>query len=170
MDSLQVHAIQLCWSLALWIGLHETTYLLLGMLGRRTLLCWSIGPLGITTTYLREPSRLFLLMQLLAPAALAALFLRFTLFQAMPPVILHLPRSPLDQLGIIALSLALTSGLRAAMLVRDWRFPIWGEARLLRSVAWGRATGAAIFFTAVGRAFLRERFQVTPREFLQIVL
>lgn len=169
MGSLQAHAIQLCWSLVLWIGLHETTYLLLGMLGRRTLLCWSIGPLGITTTYLREPSRFFLLLQLLAPGALAALFLRFTLFQAMPPAILHLPESALAQLGVIALSLLLTSGIRAARLVYDWRFPIWGEARLLRSVAWSRAVGAAIIFTAVGRAFLRERFQVTPREFLQTV-
>jgi hypothetical protein len=69
----------------------------------------------------------------------------------------------------VSLSLVLTSGIRAALLVRDWRFPIWGEARLLRGVSWGRATGAAIFFTAAGRVFLRERFQVTPREFLQTV-
>jgi hypothetical protein len=165
----QIHVIQLFWSLVLWIGLHEATYLLLGMLARRTLACWSIGPLGIATTYLRDPGRLFLLMQVVAPAVLAALFLRFTLFQATPAPILHLPDGVLAQALMICISLVLTSGIRAAMLLRDWRFPIWGEARLMRGVSWGRATGAFIFFTAVGRTFLREHFHVTPREFLQTI-
>jgi len=165
----QVHVIQLFWSLLLWIGLHEATYLLLGMLARRALACWSIGPLGIATTYLRDPGRLFLLAQLLAPAVLAALFLRFTLFQATPAPIRHLPDGALAQVLAIFISLVLTSGIRAALLARDWRFPLWGEARLMRGVSWGRATGAVIFFTAAGRAFLRERFHVTPREFLQTI-
>jgi hypothetical protein len=165
----QVYTFQVFWTLILWIGLHEGAYVLLGMTRRHTLLCWSIGPLGTGTTYVREPGWGFLLAQLLAPAALAALFLRFMLFQVLPPLILHLPSGVLAQVLIMALSLALTSGIRAALLLRDWRYPIWGEARLLRSIAWGRGTGAAIFFTAFGRAFLRERFQVTPREFLQTV-
>ena len=169
MVGLQVHVLLLFWSLVLWIGLHEVTYLLLGMTRRRTLLCWSIGPLGTATTYVREPGWGFLLTQLLAPAILAALFLRFALFQAMSPPILHLPDGPLPQLLAMLISLVLTSGVRTVLLLRDWRFPIWGEARLLRSIAWHRATGAAIFFTAFGRTFLRERFHVTPREFLQIV-
>ncbi len=169
MGDLQVHALQLFWSLVLWIGLHEAGYLLLGLARRRIMICWSIGPLGIATTYAREPGSAFLLLQLLAPAALAALFLRFALFGTMPPPILGLPAGALAQWLTVLLSLALTSGVRAVMLARDWRYPIWGEARLLRSVAWCRATGAAIFFTAFGRAFLRERFQVTPREFLQTV-
>lgn len=169
MIGLQVHTLQLFWSLALWIALHEAAYLLLGMLRRRTMICWSIGPLGIATTYVREPGRVFLLAQLLVPAALAALFLRFVLFQVMSPPILHLPASALAQGFAIVISLALTSTLRAILLARDWRYPIWGEARLLRSVAWARATGAALCFTTFGRAFVRERFQVTPREFLQTV-
>jgi hypothetical protein len=166
---LQIHALQLCWILALWIGLHEASYLLLGMLRRRILLCWSIGPLGIATTYEREPGWGFLLAQLLAPAILAALFLRAMLFQPMTPPILNLPNGLLVQLGIVLVSLMVTSGLRGVLLARDWRYPIWGEARLLRSLVWSQATGAVIFFTACGRAFLRERFQVTPREFLQTV-
>jgi hypothetical protein len=166
---LQVHALQLCWILLLWIGLHEASYLLLGMLRRRILLCWSVGPLGIATIYEREPGWGFLLAQWLAPAALAALFLRAMLFQTLTPPILNLPNGPLVQLALVLLSFVVTSSIRGAMLLRDWRYPLWGEARLLRSLAWGHATGAAIFFTAYGRAFLRERFQVTPREFLQTV-
>ncbi len=166
---MQVHVLQLFGLLVLWIGLHEGMYLLLGMVQRRILICWSIGPLGIATTYAREPGRIFSLAQLLLPAALAALFLRFAFFQAVPPPIANLPQEALAQLLIVLLSLALTSGVRAIMLVRDWRYPIWGEARLLRSLAWRQATGAAIYFTAFGRAFLRERFHATPREFLQIV-
>lgn len=169
MAGLQVHTLLLFWSLVLWIGLHEATYLLLGMLRRRILICWSIGPLGVATTYEREPGWGFLLAQLLAPAVLAALFLRFTLFQAMSPPILNLPNGVLPQLLTVLASLVLTSSIRAVLLLRDWRYPIWGEARLLRSIAWCRATGAAIVFTAFGRAFVRERFQVTPREFLQTV-
>jgi hypothetical protein len=166
---LQIHALQIFWFLVLWIGLHEATYLLLGMVRRRILICWSIGPFGVATTYAREPGRLFSLAQLLLPAALAALFLRFAFFQAVPPPIANLPQSALAQLLIVLFSLVLTSSVRAIVLVRDWRYPIWGEARLLRSLSWRRATGAAVYFTAFGRAFLRERFQVTPREFLQTV-
>ncbi len=169
MGGLQIHALQLVWSFALWIGLHEAIYLLLGMLRRRILLCWSVGPLGIATTYEREPGWRFLLAQLLAPAVLAALFLRAMLFQPVTPPILNLPNGVLAQLAVVLLSLVITSGFRAALLVRDWRYPLWGEARLLRSIAWCQATGAIIIFTAFGRAFLRERFQVTPREFLQTV-
>ncbi|HEY7348407.1 MAG TPA: hypothetical protein VH599_08850 [Ktedonobacterales bacterium] len=169
MIGLQVHALQLCWSLVFWIALHEAAYLLLGLARRRIMICWSIGPLGIATTYVREPGRGFLLAQLLLPAALAALFLRFLLFQQMPPPILHLPQGALAQLLTIVTSVVLTSGIRAVMLVRDWRYPIWGEARLLRTGAWSRATCAALYFTAFGRAFLRERFQATPREFVQTV-
>lgn len=168
MVGLQVHALQLFWFLILWIMLHEAAYLLLGLMQRRLLICWSIGPLGIATTYVRDPGRGFLLAQLLIPAALAALFLHFLLFQQTPPV-LHLPNGALAQLLAVLISLGLTSGIRAVLLARDWRYPIWGEARLLRSVSWCRATGAVIYFTAFGRAFLRERFQVTPREFLQTV-
>jgi hypothetical protein len=166
---LQIHALQLFWYLILWLGLHEGMYLLLGMIRRRILLCWSIGPLGIATIYAREPGRVFSLAQLLLPAALAALFLRFTVFQTVPPPIPNLPHGALAQVCTVLLSLALTSGVRAVMLVRDWRCPIWGEARLLRSLSWRRATGTAIYFTAFGRVFLRERFHATPREFLQIV-
>ncbi len=169
MNGLQVYTLQLFWLLVLWIALHEAAYLLLGLARRRIMLCWSIGPLGIATTYVREPGRAFLLTQLLAPAALAALFLRFVLFQVRPPPILHLPDGALAQALTILLSLMLTSGIRAIMLARDWCYPIWGEARLLRTVSWCRATCAAIYFTAFGRAFLRERFQVTPREFLQTI-
>jgi hypothetical protein len=166
---LQIHSLQLFWLLILWTGLHEGTYLLLGMVRWRILICWSIGPLGIATTYEREPGRVFSLAQLLLPAALAALFLRFAFFQAVPPPILNLPHGTLAQVFTMLLSLALTSSARVVMLVRDWRYPIWGEARLLRSLSWRRATRTAIYFTTFGRAFLRERFHATPREFLQIV-
>jgi len=168
-EGLQVHALQLFWSLGLWLLLHEAVYVLLGMLRRRTLICWSIGPLGATTTYLREPRRGFLLMQLLVPAALAALFLHVILFEEMAPPILHLPDGLLAQLLVVLISVIVTSGIRLLLLLRDWRYPLWGEARLLRSVAWCRGTGAVMYFTACGRAFVRERFQATPREFLQTV-
>ena len=169
MAGLEVHALQLLWSLVFWITLHEAVYLLLGISQRRLLVCWSIGPLGVTTTYAHEPGRGFLIAQLLAPAVLAALFLRFSLFESTPPPVLYLPQGVLAQVITVLASVILTSSIRAMMLVRDWRYPLWGEARLLRSVSWCRATGAVIYFTAFGRAFLRERFQATPREFLQTV-
>jgi hypothetical protein len=164
---LQVHTLQLVWVLVLWMALHEGVYLLLGMLRRQSLVCWSIGPLGAATTYLRAPGRLFVLLQVVLPAMLAAGFLRFSLFETTPPPIVNLPTRTLVQVLVILLSLLFTSTIRVIMLVRDWRYPLWGEARVLRSVSWCRATGACIYFTTFGRSFLRERFQSSPREFLQ---
>ncbi len=164
---LQIHLLQLLSMLAFWIALHEGAYLLLGILHRRSLVCWSIGPLGTTTTYLQKPGQGFLLLQLLAPAILAALFLRFCLFETMPPPIASLPDGTLAQALTMGFSVLCTSTFRALMLVRDWRYPLWGEARVLRSVSWLRATGAFIYFTAFGQAFLRERFEATPHEFLR---
>ncbi len=40
---------------------------------------------------------------------------------------------------------------------------------MLTAVQRGLATGARIYFTATGRAYLRERFGATPREFLSMV-
>lgn len=164
---LQVHTLQLFEFLAFWLALHEGTYLLLGMLRRRSLVCWSIGLLGAATTYVRTPGRLFALLQLLLPAILAAGFLRFSLFAVTPGPIENLPHGTLAQALTVVFSLLFTSATRALMLLRDWRYPLWGEALVMRNLSWSRATGAFIYFTAFGRAYVRDRFQATPREFLQ---
>lgn len=164
---LQVHTLQLFEFLILWLALHEGTYLLLGMLRRRTLVCWSIGFLGAATTYIRAPGRLFALLQLLLPAILAAGFLRFSLFAVSPGPIENLPHGLLAQALTVIFSFLFTSAIRALLLLRDWRYPLWGEALVMRNLSWSRATGAFVYFTAFGRAFVRDRFQATPREFLQ---
>ena len=164
---LQVHTLQLFEFLILWLALHEGTYLLLGLLRRRSLVCWSIGFLGAATTYIRAPGRLFALLQLLLPAILAAGFLRFSLFAVSPGPIGNLPHGPLAQALTVVFSLLFTSAIRALVLLRDWRYPLWGEALVMRNLSWSRATGAFVYFTAFGRAFVRDRFQATPREFLQ---
>jgi hypothetical protein len=62
---------------------------------------------------------------------------------------------------------ALLTVWRILGLLRERRFPLWGEARVLATIQRTRATGALIFFTTLGKTFLRERFGATPGEFLR---
>jgi len=64
---------------------------------------------------------------------------------------------------------AILSVPRLFNALAELRFPVWGEVRVLDRVARGRTLGNTIYFTAVGRAFLHDRFQMTPDEFLRIV-
>src|SRR6266699_639625 len=80
--------------LVLWIILFECARMLGAVLRNDPLVGWAIGPLGVSTLFLSEPSPVFILFNALFPAVVSAFVLYLGLFTALPSP-LTLPNNPL---------------------------------------------------------------------------
>ncbi len=150
----------------LWIILCEFARMLATVLRNEPLIGWAIGPLGISTLILSEPSFVYILFKVLFPAVVSAGVLYFGLFTALPSPIL-LPHQPFVETLVIVGGVLLTSTGDFLDAVRDLRYPLWGEARILRSIQYLRASWATIHFTPFGLSYLRDHFGSSPTELLQ---
>jgi hypothetical protein len=136
------------------------------LMPRRSLIGWSVGPFGIAAIALGKPSRPVLLAQFVAPVfALAGVSYAALYLAHLWPLDSADQRPAARALTTLA-ALAIGAALQGLRLAGDLRFPIWGDARVLATVQRSRALGGIVLFTARGRAYLRERFGATPREFL----
>jgi hypothetical protein len=150
----------------LWIILFECARLLVTVLRNDPLIGWAIGPLGVSTLFLSEPSPVFILFNALFPALVSGCVLYFGLFTALPGPI-ALPQNPFVEALVITAGVLLTSTGDFLDARRDLRYPLWGEARILRSIQFLHASRATIHFTAFGLSYLREHFGSNPTELLQ---
>jgi hypothetical protein len=166
---IQIHPIYLTTIILLWLVVYHIVYWLAAIARDSALVCWSVGPFGISVVSLREPPARRVLAQLaLAGAALAAVAYT-SLYLVSPPPIAGLSRSPSGRAIAIGVPVATFTLVRLAAVLRNRRYPLWGEARVLTGVQRSLATGARVFFTPAGRNFLQERFGATPHEFLRMV-
>jgi hypothetical protein len=152
--------------LVLWIGFFECAKLLIALFKHDSLIGWAIGPLGITTLYLREPSTPFILFNAIFPAVVSGSVLYLGLFTAFPSP-LALPHYLLIEILIVSGGVLLTSTGDFINALRDLRYPLWGEARILRSIQYLRASWASIHFTPFGVSYLRDKFDSNPTDLLQ---
>jgi hypothetical protein len=162
-----VHPVELTALILLWILAYVGTCLMLTALRADPPVGWSVGPFGISAIFLRAPSALYCLWQLLLPALVAALVLYFGLFYTSPPPILGLPHTPGAEVVAVLVGAVGMSGGNMRRIVRDVRYPLWGEARMLHAVQHARALGGKVYFTTFGRIYLREEFDTTPQDLLQ---
>lgn len=167
--NLQIHTLYLAATILLWIAVYYAAYWLVALARDPALVCMSVGPLGVSVISLREPPRGRLLAQLACAAVAVAGAAYVSLFLVVPPPIAGLDRSLSARLVAVCIPVLAISATRLLSILRDRHYPLWGEARMLTAVQRGLATGARIYFTATGRAYLRERFGATPREFLSMV-
>jgi len=167
--NLQIHTLYLAATILLWIAVYYAAYWLVALARDPALVCMSVGPLGVSVISLREPPRGRLLAQLTCAAVAVVGAAYVSLFLVVPPPIGGLDRSLSARLVAVCIPALAISATRLLSILRDRRYPLWGEARMLTAVQRGLATGARIYFTATGRAYLRERFGATPREFLSMV-
>lgn len=165
--SIHINPIYLFGVILAWFAIYHLAYALIGLTRDRSLVCWSIGPLGIQPITLREPPARQVITQLTFAALAVAGTTYASLYLLMPPPIAGLKQTPAAQLVAILIPVALLTLWRLLGLLRERRFPLWGEARVLASIQRSRATGALVIFTTMGRTFLRERFGATPGEFLR---
>jgi hypothetical protein len=152
----------------LWIVLVECARILVRVPRNDPLVGWAVGPLGVSTLYLSEPSPVFILINALFPAVVSAFVLYVGLFTALPSP-LALPSNPLVEILVITVGVLLTSTGDFLDAMRDLRYPLWGEARILRSIQLLRASWATIHFTAFGLSYLHEHFGSNPTDLLQSI-
>jgi hypothetical protein len=152
--------------IVLWLALVESSKVLIALLKNDPLIGWAIGPFGITTLVLCEPSIPFILFSALLPAVISGCILYFGLFSALPSP-LALPHHPLIEILVISVGVLFTSVGNILNALRDLRHPLWGEARFLRNIQFLRASFASIHFTSFGISYLRQQFGSNPTDLLQ---
>ncbi|MGZ3676466.1 MAG: hypothetical protein ACXVCO_19355 [Ktedonobacterales bacterium] len=155
--------------IVLWLIAYHVAYWIVAIVRDPSLICWGVGPFGITIVSLRQPPRRQVVSQLAIAAAVLACLAYTSLYLITPQPIPGLSRTLTVQAIVVAIPVVLVTLARLIGILRDLRSPLWGEARVLTGVQRSLATGARIYFTPVGRAFLRERFGATPHEFLRMV-
>jgi hypothetical protein len=150
----------------LWLGLVECSKILLKAFRNDPLIGWAVGPLGISTLFLCEPSTRFILFNALFPTFVSGVILYLGLFTSLPSPLM-LPHSLLVTLTVLILGVLITSLGDWINALRDLRYPLWGEARVLRNIQYLRASWASIHFTPFGLSYLREHFGSNPTELLR---
>jgi hypothetical protein len=104
-------------------------------------------------------------LDVLGPALVSGGVLYIGLFTSLSPV--TLPQHPLVPVVVIICGVLLSSTGDFVNAWRDLRHPLWGEARILRSIQFLRATWARIHFTPFGHSYLSDHFKTTPTDLLQ---
>lgn len=164
-----IHVLYFAAIILIWIAVYHIAYWTVAIARDSSLICWSIGPFGISVVSPREPPVRRLLAQLAVAALALAVICYASLFALQPPPIVGLSQAPRAQLLIVGIPVAVLTLARLVGVMRERLHPLWGEARVLAGVQRSLATGARIYFTPHGRDYLRERFQATPLEFLRMV-
>lgn len=152
--------------LIIWIVLYQAAKMLVIVLRNEPLIGWAIGPLGISALFLSEPSGVFIIFNAVFPALVSGSILYFGLFSTFPgPIVL--PHHVFLEVLVVAIGVLLTSTGDFLDALRDLRHPLWGEARVLRTLQFLRASWATIHFTAFGLSYLRDHFDSNPTDILQ---
>lgn len=151
--------------LVLWFGLFQCAHLLVVLLRRSPLIGWAVGPLGVSVVFLHEPSMLFIWLDVILPACVSASVLYFGLFSAWSPLVL--PQHPLFVIATVVAGLLISSTGNVMNTLRDLRHPLWGEARILRTIQLLRASWARIHFTPFGYSYLNDHFRSSPADLIQ---
>lgn len=149
----------------LWIVLFRCTHILLTLLRREPLVGWAVGPFGISVMFLHEPSVFYIWLDVLFPALISGSVLYIGLFTDLTPITLS--HTPLVKAIVLLCGVLITSTADVVNALLDLRHPLWGEARILRSIQLLHATWSKIHFTPFGYSYLNDRFGATPADLMQ---
>jgi hypothetical protein len=153
--------------LVLWIVLFECAHVLVTLLRHGPLIGWAVSPWGVTVMFLHEPSTLYIWLNAIFPALVSGSIFYIGFFTPLAPI--ALPRHPLIEIIVTTVGVLFTSAIDFFNALRDLRYPLWGEARILRSIQYLRASWATIHFTPFGLSYLRDRFGSNPTDLLQVM-
>lgn len=167
--SIHIEPLYLCIDIVVWMLMYHATYRIVGVMRDPSLVCWAVGPFGVTPISLREPSVKNRIAQFVLAAAIMMAAVYVSLFGVMRAPISGPDISGAMRLLVAVVPVVIATVIRLFLLALSRRYPLWGEARVLTRVQRSVALGARIYFTRRGRMFLRERFGATPHEFLRMV-
>lgn len=167
--TVHVHTLYLVAVVAFWLVAYHLTYWLVAIAREPSLVCLGVGPLGVTVVSLRQPPALRIAVQLFAAAGVLGCIVYANLYLVTPPPIAGLNHAFSQELIGVGAPVVVATITRLLLVMRDLRYPLWGEAGVLARVQRSLATGSRVYFTTAGKNFLRERFGATPREFLSMI-
>lgn len=165
--AVHINSLYLVGVVVIWALLYHFVYRLALILREPSLICWGVGPLGVTAISLRKPSPAVMVSQFIYAGLAMACAVYFTLFVAQPTPVRGLPMTGTAILAAVGGPVALMTLVTGLAQTRQRLHPLWGEAHVLIAVQRARALGALLIFTTLGRTFLHDRFNATPTEFLQ---
>ncbi len=151
--------------IVVWLVTFQLLALLFSQLARGALAAWNVGFLGVTAIYLRKPSAFVRFLQFVFPLVGAGSAV-YWLSRLQPMFVSSMPNVKDLHLAVAAVMTVILGAPRILGALYELRYPLWGEARFIDRVARAQSP---IAFTAVGRAYIRERFDATPEEFVRIV-
>jgi hypothetical protein len=151
--------------LVVWVVLFKGMHLVIMLLRHEPLIGWAVGPLGITVMFLHEPSLLFIWLDVLLPALVSVGALYAGLFTSLSPIALS--HHPIFIALVLACGVLMSSSGDVMNALHDVRHPLWGEARVLRSIQILRGSRAKIHFTPFGSSYLHDHFGSNPTDLLQ---
>ena len=152
-----------------WLLIYHLTYRIALILRDPALICWGIGPFGLTTISLRKPRISLLIAQFVYAALAMGCLVYFSLFVLEPAPILGIPHTGGAILAVVVAPVAVVTAIALMAQARRRRYALWGEAHVLSAAQRATTLGVALVFTPLGRAFLHDRFNATPSEFLQTI-
>jgi hypothetical protein len=153
--------------LGIWIILCELTHVCISLWRREPLVGWAVGPFGLTLMSLREPSLLSIWLDVIGPVCVSCGVLIVGLFSPLSPI--KFAVEPLVKVVVIVGGVLLASAADFINALRDLRYPLWGEARVLRTMQVLRTNWSKIHFTSFGYSYVRTRFGSNPSELLQLL-
>lgn len=164
-----LNPVYLAIAVAVWLLVYHLVFRLALILRDSSLVCWGVGPLGVTAVSLNKPRLSLLLTQFTYAALAMGSIVYFSLFVLEPAPVDGLPHTGGAILAAVVAPVALVTLVMLLAQARSRRYPLWGEARVLSAAQRATALGFALIFTPLGRAFLHDRFNATPSEFIQTI-
>jgi hypothetical protein len=153
--------------LGIWLVLCELMHILVLVWRHEPLVGWAIGPFGLTLMSLREPSLLSIWLDVIGPACISIGMLILGLFSPLSPI--KLAAEPLEKIVVVICGVLIANSVDFANALRDVRYPLWGEARVLRTMQLLRSNCLKIHFTPFGQSYVLTRFGSPPSELLQLL-
>lgn len=161
------HVLGLIILLGIWMILCELAHVVVLLWRREPLVGWAVGPFGLTLLSLREPSLLSIWLDVICPACVSIGVLVVGLFSPLSPI--KFAAEPLTKVLIVVFGVILASAADLTNALRDLRYPLWGEARVLRTMQLLRANWSKVHFTPFGHSYVRTRFGSNPADLLRLL-
>lgn len=166
---IQINPLYLALAMLACLLAYHIAYRLAVILRDPSLVYWGVGPLGMTAVTLRRPRATLRLSQFIYGALAMASALYLTIFVARPAPVTGLAHNGQTVALVVLAPVTLVTLVALVAQFSARRYALWGEARVLSATQRSLALGFSLFFTPLGRAFLHDRFNATPSEFIQII-
>ncbi len=153
--------------LGIWIILCELMHILVLLWRHEPLVGWAVGPFGLTLMSLREPSLLSIWLDVIGPVCISIGVLIIGLFSPLSPI--RFAVGPLAKIVVLVCGVLIVNSADLVNALRDVRYPLWGEARVLRTMQLLHTNWSKVHFTPFGQSYVLTRFGSNPSELLQLL-